>query len=287
MNGGEPGEWAHGWQFWASSVSDTFFRKALLSDRTAAHQAHLRSHSGRNAGAALAFAPTAPEFTIAPHLFRVLVLERLHLPLPITEAVCEGCGAPVDIHGHHRAACMRTERVKRRAVPTERVLARVFREAGARVRFNAFLRDMNVGVPATDTRRIEVLAQDLPCFAGAQLAVDITLRSALTSNGEAQPQAEHTDGAVLSAARHDKERCYPELARSGRCRLVVVGMETGGRWSDEAAEVVRQLACARARDVPCHLSQPAELAWERRWTHAVHSLRGLLRRLTGGASGTV
>ena len=74
----------------------------------------------------LAFAPTAPEFTIAPHLFRVLVLERLHLPLPITEAVCEGCGAPVDIRGHHRAACMRTGRVKKRAVPTERVLARVF-----------------------------------------------------------------------------------------------------------------------------------------------------------------
>ena len=122
MNGGEPGEWAHGWQFWASSISDTFFRKALLSEHTATRQAHLRSYSGRNAGANLAFAPTAPEFTIAPHLFRVLVLERLHLPLPITEAVCEGCGALVDIHGHHRAACMRTGRVKKRAVPTERVL---------------------------------------------------------------------------------------------------------------------------------------------------------------------
>ena len=133
----------------------------------------------------------------------------------------------MDIHGHHRAACMRTGRVKKRAMPTERVLARVFREAGARVRFNAFLRDMNVGVPATDTRRIEVLAQDLPCFAGA---------------------------------------------RSGRCRLVVVGIETGGRWSDEAAEVVRQLACARPRDVPCHLSQPAELAWERRWTRMLSTV---------------
>ena len=47
---------------------------------------------------------------------------------------------------------------------------------------------------------------------------------------------------------------------------MVIGIETGGRWSDEAAEVVRQLACARARDVPPHLSRPAELAWERRWT---------------------
>ena len=122
----------------------------------------------------------------------------------------------------------------------------------------------NVGVPATDTRRIKVLAQDLPCFAGAQLAVDITLRSALTINGEAQPEAENTDGAVSSEARHDTERGYPELARSVRCRLVVVGIETGGRWSDEAAEVVRQLAHTRARDVPCHLSLLSEVAWERR-----------------------
>ena len=34
---------------------------------------------------------------------------------------------------------------------------------------------------------------------------------------------------------------------------MVIGIQTGGRWSDEAAEVVRQLACARARDVPAHL----------------------------------
>ena len=98
IDAGEPGEWPHGWQFWASSVSDTFFRSALLSHPTAARQAHLRSHSGRNAGAALAFAPTGAECTIAPHLFRVLVLERL--PLPITEALCNGCGDPLDTHGH-------------------------------------------------------------------------------------------------------------------------------------------------------------------------------------------
>ena len=38
----------------------------MLSGRTATCQAHLRSHSGRNAGAALSHAPTAPEFTIPP-----------------------------------------------------------------------------------------------------------------------------------------------------------------------------------------------------------------------------
>ena len=67
--------------------------------------------------------------------------------------------------------------------------ARVFREAGACVRQNVFLRDMNINVPAQDSKYIEVLAQDLPCFAGAQLAADITLRSALSCNGETHPHA--------------------------------------------------------------------------------------------------
>ena len=138
--------------------------------------------------------------------------------------------------------------MKKRAIPTERLLARVFRDA--------FLRDMNVGAPATDTRRIEVLAEDLPSFAGAQLAVDIALRCALTRNSEAQPQAENTDGAVLSEARRDPGAADPWWSV----------IETGGRWSDEATELMRQLAHARARDVPRHLSRPAEVTWERRWT---------------------
>ena len=95
---------------------------------------------------------------------------------------------------------------------------------------------MNVNVAATDERRIEVLAQDLPCFGGAQLAVDITLRCVLSSAGEPLPNTADVDGAALMVAREDKERIYPELTTSGRCRLVVVAIETGGRWSTEAVD---------------------------------------------------
>ena len=88
---GEPVEWRHGWQYWSSSVSDSHFRKeVMLHGRTAARRAHLRSLSGFNAGAALAHCPTAPEYTVPPHLFRTLLLERLQLPLQVTEARCEG-----------------------------------------------------------------------------------------------------------------------------------------------------------------------------------------------------
>ena len=38
----------------------------MLLGRTAARRAHIRSHSGRNAGVALAHCPTGPEFTIHP-----------------------------------------------------------------------------------------------------------------------------------------------------------------------------------------------------------------------------
>ena len=101
----------------------------------------------------------------------------------------EGCARDA---GHHLTPMGATEldgsrsgRLKKRATPTERALARVCREAGARVMFNV-------------------------CFSGTHLAIDITLRSPLTSAGEAHPSAADTDGAVLLQARRDKERTYPE-----------------------------------------------------------------------------
>ena len=62
----------------------------MLAGRPPSRQAHLRTHSGLNAGIVFAHAPTTPECRVLPYLFRVLLLERLNLPLPITEAVCNG-----------------------------------------------------------------------------------------------------------------------------------------------------------------------------------------------------
>ena len=121
---------------------------------------------------------------------------------------------------------------------------------------NAKLREMNVAVAATDEREIEVLASGLPLHHGAQLAVDITLRSALTRCGSACAQADRVNGIVASRARRDKEHKYAELLQ-GRCRLVVVGMETGGRWSTEALQFVEMLAAARAQEAPRVLRRSA------------------------------
>jgi len=87
----EPGDFAHGWQYYASSTREHHFRRSVvLSKAVPADRAHLRSHSGCYAGAVLCGAPTAPEFEVEPFEFRTLLLERLQLPLPLAEATCEG-----------------------------------------------------------------------------------------------------------------------------------------------------------------------------------------------------
>ena len=62
---------------------------------------------------------------------------------------------------------------------------------------------MNVAVQTTDQRAIEVVASGLPLHHGAQLAVDITLRSALSAAGFPSGNAAHV--AVLVRARRDKK----------------------------------------------------------------------------------
>ena len=262
----EPGEWQHGWQYYASSSLEHHFRETVVFvQSSAADLAHLRSHAGPGASAAICGAPTGPEFTLSPPVFRTMILERLRLPLDIAEARCE-CGGFVDSLGRHRAACPRSGRLRSRAVAPERTLARICREAGAVVRCNVKLREMNVTVAANDEREVEVLASGLPLEHGAQLAVDVTLRSAVTASGRACPNAAVVDGVVANAARRDKERKYAELVEGLRCKLVVVAIETGGRWSAEACNFVENLAWAKSREVAPVLQRSAFSAWRRRWT---------------------
>ena len=105
-------------------------------------------------------------------------------------------------------------------------------------------------VRRNDKRCIEVVASGLPLHHGAQLAVDITMRCAVSSSGEARLGGARVDGIVCTNARADKEQKYSELLAGDRCRLIVVALETGGRWSPEALEFVEGLARARALEAP-------------------------------------
>ena len=63
----------------------------------------------------------------------------------------------------------------------------------------------------------------------------------------------------------EKAAKYSELLEGGRCQLVVVGIETGGRWSSEAADFVEMMAQAKAREAPQVLQWSVLLSWRRRW----------------------
>ena len=68
-------------------------------------------------------------------------------------------------------------------------MAAVCREAGVTVKSEVRLRDLNVQVSATDEHRVGVLADYLPCRQGKQLAIDVTLRSPVTTLGEPRARA--------------------------------------------------------------------------------------------------
>ena len=63
-----------------------------------------------------------------------------------------------------------------------------------------------------------------------------------------------------------RRQTYPELDHCRRCRLVVFGLEVGGRWAEEAATFIRLLARARAASAPAAVRNSAQAAWVLCWS---------------------
>ena len=131
------------------------------------------------ASASLTALPTSKATRVDAQLFRVFLCRRLHLAPPRT---CR-CGRQLDKFGHHRAACAVAGVLGRRGFPLV-AAAQVCREAGARVSTNLpspghDLAEFN----NLDGRRLEVVADGLTLWHGAQLAIDTTLVSPLRRDG--------------------------------------------------------------------------------------------------------
>ena len=139
----------------------------------------IRSQSGPMAGVPLLAFPTSPLFRFDASAFRALLLRRLWRPLPLSSSAC-WCGRPLDAFGHHRSACAVSGVLGRRGFALESAAARVCREAGGRVTLNVRVSDLDLPPRgAQDQRRLEVVADGLPLFHGAQLAIDTTMVSAV------------------------------------------------------------------------------------------------------------
>ena len=135
-------------------------------------------------------------------------------------------------------------------------MARICREAGARVKENQLLRDL---VAADDQRRIEVIANGLPFWGGKQVAIDTTVVSALTGRGMAR-------GRRQGQAEQDKCRRYHELVNGSRCHLRVMAFEVARQWSPTAFTFLQSSSPSQYRvfcAVPrtCCFSSVGLLCW--------------------------
>ena len=258
----------NGWQQKASDVvENNFLARSIWPTLAHPEQALLRSQQGPMAGLPFTSLPLCAETTFQSQEFRVLFLRRLWQPLPLSSFTCR-CGRPLDSRGHHRAARPLARVLGRRGFALESAAARVFREAGGRVTTNVLVQDMDL-LPfrQVDNRRLEVVVNGLPLFRRAQLAIDTTMVSPVGSDGTPRRQCATTSGAALDQARRRKERTYPELVQPpGRARLVVLGCEVGGRWSDESRQFLAGLAAAKARSEPKIMKKSTMLCWFRRWS---------------------
>ena len=103
----------------------------------------------------------------------------------------------------------------------------------------------------------------MACRCGAAPSLQSTSSSSpllITAAGLLCKAGSRTAGAALQD--EPKGRTYPELCRSSRCRLTVIALEIGERWSAE----VRLLARCRARSVPPPSRAAAISAFTLRWS---------------------
>ena len=93
-----------GWQQGAANACHTTFQAELHSCLDPASQALLESQRGPHASRPFTTIPYHADTTYESHLFRILLLRRLRLPIPLTASHCR-CRRALDPYADHRAAC--------------------------------------------------------------------------------------------------------------------------------------------------------------------------------------
>ena len=132
-----------GWQQHAAAPINIAAREGIYSSLDPASQAMLDSQTSPFGSRTFTTIPCTAKVTYPHQIFRVLMLRRLRLPLPLTERTCRCCRA-LDPLGDHRAACARARVFRSRRVPLEPATARVCREAGARVTMHTRWNQLNI-----------------------------------------------------------------------------------------------------------------------------------------------
>ena len=99
----------------------------------------------------------------------------------------------------------------------------------------------------TMTGQSKFWRQDFQCGTGLSWQLTSPCAAPPPDNGLPRRNAAHRDGGVLTQARADKEAKCAELVAGNRCFLVVIALQTGGRWSGEAVEFIDMWPVARGK----------------------------------------
>ena len=151
-----------------------------MPGRTLGERALLGSQGGPLAALPNSVVPVSPLLRFDPGLFGVLLLRRLHLPLPaLAGVVVLSTALATTVQVARGQVCLGGVIVQR-----SRRLPGVCREAGARVSTNMLVQDLDlVAVRAQDQRRSDVIAEGLPVFLKVQLAINTILVSPPRADG--------------------------------------------------------------------------------------------------------
>jgi len=265
----EPGEWRHGWQFYAADARERHAAVHFLGALNSVGRALLGSQSGPHAGESLAAIPWCPALRMTSARFVSTLRRRAWMPLAVGDAVCP-CGAVLDPFGVHLLSCMRSGAVQRRAASLERAFMGICVEARGRCRWKPLVRDLNFGPPgellaAEDTRQLDFACFGLPVFGGMPLAVDATIVSPISAEGVPHAGCALDADEVFASAEAAIARDYGDVARGGRAALLCLASSVGGRWNGASRSLIRQLVEHHAREQPSVLRRSVELALTRRW----------------------
>ena len=209
----------HGWQFGAAQkVDDCFLSGLLWPGLSLPSRALLRLQGGSLAGLPFTCFPTAAHSQF--------VMKVVLMNLYFTCAVSGVLG--------------------RRGFAVESAAARVCREAGARVSPNVRVQDMDLARPsASDNRRLEIVADGLPLFHGAQSAVETAVVSVLTRDGRPQCHHGRCSSRNISATERDNVSQAEWPIREDKARGL------GGRGRREVVRRVQQFNQPVGQQSPC------------------------------------
>ena len=131
---------------------------------------------------------------------------------------------------------------------------------------NVCLRELDVPLTCTDSRRLEIVAGGVPLFGGAQLAVD-TLVFPIRGDGRPRHSCDVPTGVGITEAERKKlvDTC-PELSGTGgRAHLGVWPLRWAADGHTSLLSFVCQPARAKFRSEPRVLTTRARQGWHHHW----------------------